>query len=70
MPRDKNPGDPENFVQYWVYGEGADRIRWGEPHDFARCVMYLERHYPKDPEGLCSNLHLRALGVRPGQEGG
>lgn len=60
--------------EYWVHGKGALKIRWGQPGDFKRCVRQL-RKYSKggtefNTEGLCSNMHKEALGVRPGQEHG
>lgn len=60
----------ERLFEYWVHGEGSLKIRWGQPHDFDRCVVELAKHIPPDIDvkGLCSNLHVRALGVRPGQE--
>ena len=53
--------------EYWVRGAGAAKIRWGEPHDFDRCVMHLGK-YVSNPEGLCNTFHVAALGVAPGQE--
>lgn len=53
--------------EYWVHGLGAAKIRWGEPHDFDRCVLELGK-YVRDPEGLCNVYHVAALGVAPGQE--
>lgn len=54
--------------EYWVHGSGAIKIRWGEPHDFDRCVVELGK-YVRDPQGLCNTYHEAALGVAPGQEG-
>lgn len=60
----------ERLMDYWAHGEGALKIRWGESGDFDRCVTELTKHVPADinVKGLCSNLHVKALGVRPGQE--
>lgn len=52
--------------EYWVHGPGAVKIRWGEPHDFDRCVKHL-RKYVHDPEGLCNTYHQAALGRPPGK---
>lgn len=52
--------------EYWVHGPGAVKIRWGEPHDFDRCVSHL-RKYVRDPEGLCNEYHQAALGQPPGK---
>jgi len=59
---------PEQLIQYWVHGKGAAKIRWGTPGDFNRCVRNLRKYFPKDPKGLCNRLHVKALGVPPGQE--
>ena len=69
----KTPGEAkstERLMTYWTKGEGALKIRWGQDGDFDRCVRELAKHVPAsiDVKGLCSNLHKRALGVRPGQE--
>lgn len=68
---DTNPGhgNIEQLMRYWAEGKGAIVIRWGEPHDFDRCVEHLSKYVgPGIVRGLCSNLHKRALGVRPGRE--
>lgn len=63
------PGNTEQLMRYWAEGKGAIVIRWGQPGDFDRCVERLSKHVgPSMVRGLCSNLHQRALGVRPGQE--
>lgn len=64
-PQDDAGG--ERLKEYWTHGEGAAKIRWGEPGDFKRCVRHLEK-YVMDPEGYCNEMHHRALGVYPGQE--
>jgi hypothetical protein len=60
----------QRLVEYWLHGPGAAKIAWGTPHDFDRCVVLtaaagVPAHMVK---GFCSNLHVKALGVRPGQE--
>jgi hypothetical protein len=65
----RHPVSTERLMAYWAEGEGAAKIQWGEPHDFDRCVIELSKYVsPAIVKGLCSNLHQRALGVRPGQE--
>ena len=54
-------GDAERLRRYWAEGEGAAKIRWGEPGDWQRCVDHLGKFIAK-PEGYCANLHHRALG--------
>lgn len=59
----------ERLMNYWAHGEGALKIRWGTPGDFDRCVVELAKHVPAsiDVKGLCSNLHVKATGARPGK---
>jgi phage head maturation protease len=59
-----NPSSTERLHQYWVHGEGAAKIRWGEPNDFARCVEHLGK-FIKDPQGYCNLAHHAALGIYP-----
>ena len=33
-----HPGATERLHEYWVHGEGAAKIRWGDAGDFDRCV--------------------------------
>lgn len=53
---------------YWVHGKGALQIRWGEPHDFDRCVVQMTKYVGVRAKGLCNIYHRSALGVAPGQE--
>lgn len=68
--REVTPGDhasTERLMRYWAEGEGAAKIRWGVPGDFDRCVVELGKYVgPGVVKGLCSNLHQRATGARPG----
>jgi phage head maturation protease len=64
-----SPGDAratERLHAYWVHGEGAAKIRWGEPDDFARCTAELGK-YIKDPEGYCNLAHHEATGMWPAE---
>lgn len=54
----------ERLHRYWVRGEGAAKIRWGEPGDFQRCVDHLGK-YIDDPQGYCNLAHHAALGIYP-----
>lgn len=63
---DEFSADTERLMRYWATGPGAAKIKWGAPGD---CVRELSEYAgPGVVKGLCSNLHQRALGVRPGQE--
>lgn len=67
----KNPIAAERLMEYWAHGEGAALIMWGTPGDFARCEAALGKHVPPSMvPGLCSNLHVRATGARPGHAPG
>lgn len=59
-----NPEGTERLHAYWVHGEGAAKIRWGEPGDFDRCVLHLGK-YIRDPKGYCAQAHHDALGIWP-----
>ena len=70
MP-DIHPGDPEKLMEYWAHGEGAAKIQWGVPGDFRRCKLHLGKYVsPGILDGLCANLHHRAIGMWPGREHG
>lgn len=58
----------ERLMEYWAHGEGAAKIDWGTDGDFDRCRVQLGKyvHNPETLAGLCSNLHVRATGARPG----
>jgi hypothetical protein len=70
----RHPAATERLMEYWAHGEGAAKIGWGTPGDFDRCVVQLSKYVsPGVVKGLCSNLHQRATGFRPGHapsEGG
>jgi hypothetical protein len=62
--RARGHGNAERLHEYWVHGEGAAKIKWGEPGDFDRCVMHLGK-YVEDPKGYCAQAHHDALGIWP-----
>lgn len=60
-------GSDANLREYWTHGEGgAVKIRWGTDGDFKRCVRHLEK-FVTDPEGLCNEYHVEAVGAPPGK---
>jgi phage head maturation protease len=59
-----SPEGTERLHEYWVHGDGAAKIQWGEPGDFDRCVVELGRHI-RDPQGYCNLAHHAALGIWP-----
>lgn len=61
----------EHLMAFWSHGEGAAKIGWGVPGDFARCEMHLGKFVgPEVVKGLCANLHHRATGAWPGHAPG
>jgi hypothetical protein len=70
----KDHGNTARLMEYWSHGEGAAKIGWGSEGDFKRCEAELGKYVsPGIVAGLCSNLHQRATGYRPGHapsEGG
>lgn len=67
----RHPEATERLMRYWTVGPGAAKIRWNTPGDFDRCVDQLSKHVgPGIVKGLCSNLHQRATGARPGHAPG
>lgn len=66
-------------MRYWAEGPGAKLIEWGKDGDFDRCIVNIQKAvtdggHPPLPDheikGLCSNLHQRATGARPGHAPG
>ena len=63
----RHPLNTERLMEYWAHGEGAAKIDWGTPGDYDRCILELGKYVgPGIVHGLCSNLHKRATGFRPG----
>lgn len=59
----------ERLKNYWRYGEGAAKVRWGFDGDFKRCVRAVRKYMtrPGMAEGFCANLHKDVLGAPPGK---
>lgn len=60
--------DPD-LKRYWTRGKGALKIRWFTDGSFARCVRLLRKYFPRNPKGLCANLHKAATGEWPAEKG-
>jgi hypothetical protein len=65
----KNPEATHRLMSYWIHGEGAVKIGWGTDGSFRRCVALLSKYFPKNPKGLCANLHHKATGEWPTEHG-
>jgi len=59
-----HPADTERLHEYWVHGDGAAKIRWGQPGDYDRCVLHLSK-FLDDAHGYCAQAHHDALGIWP-----
>lgn len=61
------PGDFKNVARlknYWAFGKGAAKIRWGTPGDLTRAHRYLSKYVgPMRAWGLAQNLHKMVMGV-------
>jgi len=66
----KDASNAERLRQYWEHGEGAAKIRWGEPNDWYRCRDHLSKYLGTRAAGYCTLRHKAVLGVWPGQEDG
>jgi hypothetical protein len=54
---------------YWTHGEGAAKIRWGQPCAFCRCKTQLGKYLSGNRlEGHCANLEKKATGHWPNPE--
>jgi hypothetical protein len=65
----KNPIATERLMKYWTEGKGAIKIGWGTDGSMRRCIFLLSKYFPKNPGGLCANLHHRATGEWPTEHG-
>lgn len=53
---------------YWLYGKGAAKIRWGTPGDWTRCNRNLRKYMGPRAKGYCQNLHKEANGFYTGSK--
>ena len=60
---DRNRGNAEELRRYWTKGEGAAKIRWGQPGDWSRCVRHLSKYMGNRSKGYCQLRHKEALGM-------
>ena len=60
---DRNRGNAEQLRRYWTRGEGAAKIRWGQPGDWSRCVRHLSKYMGNRSKGYCQLRHKEALGM-------
>ena len=72
-----NPEATRKLHAYWVKGEGAGKIRWGQEGDFARCERLVGEKIAKNDPGklrfikqICAQWHKDATGATPGNAPG
>jgi hypothetical protein len=64
----KDHQDTDRLKKYWVAGEGAAKIRWGEGGDWYRCVAEMTKATKgkmsaEEIKGYCENRHKEATGM-------
>lgn len=67
---DRNRGNAETLRRYWTTGPGGQRIGWGTPGDFNRCVAELTPHLGIRSKGYCQLRHKDATGAYAGHAPG
>ena len=65
---DRNRGNAEKLRRYWLYGEGAAKIRWNTGGDWKRCVRLLSKHLGPRAKGYCALRHKEATGLWTGDK--
>jgi hypothetical protein len=59
----KEQAGAERLKRYWMFGEGAAKIRWFTPGSWRRCYRHLVKYVgPKVAPGLCTNMSERLGG--------
>lgn len=53
----------QRLKNYWKYGKGALKIRWGTDGDLTRCHRRLSKYMPGRAWGYCQNLHMDIFGM-------
>lgn len=65
---DRNRGGAETLRRYWTVGVGGQKIRWGTPGDWTRCVQQLTEHLGPRAKGYCALRHKEMNGYYPGDK--
>lgn len=65
---DRNRGGAETLRRYWTVGVGGQKIRWGMPGDWTRCVQQLTEHLGPRAKGYCALRHKEMNGYYPGDK--
>lgn len=58
----------ERLRQYWLYGKGALKIKWGVSGDWRRCYRHLRKYLGVRAKGYCQLMHKRATGMYTGDK--
>lgn len=67
------PSDMQNVQRlrnYWTWGKGAAKIRWGTPGDLTRCARHLRKYMPGREWGYCQERHHQRFGKYNPESGG
>jgi hypothetical protein len=58
-------GNTETLMNYWAFGKGALKIRWGTKGDLTRAHRHLTKYLGSSERawGMAQNLHKRIFGV-------
>ena len=67
------PGDwkaVQRLRNYWMFGKGALKIRWGTPGDLTRCHRHLSKYMPGRAWGYCQERHRDIFGIWNPESGG
>lgn len=59
----------QRLRNYWMFGRGAAKIRWGTPGDLTRCHRHLSKYMPGRAWGYCQERHKDIFGI-PNPESG
>ena len=65
---DRNRGSAEQLRKYWTVGVGGQKIRWGSPGDWTRCVALVGKHLGPRAKGYCALRHKEMNGYYPGDK--
>ncbi|MEU1778114.1 MULTISPECIES: hypothetical protein [Streptomyces] len=56
-------GGAQELRRYWTSGEGAAKVRWGQPGDWSRCVRQVSKYMGPRAKGYCQLRHMAATGM-------
>ena len=66
---DVNKTNSSRLKNYWLFGKGAEKIRWNTDGDWTRCTKQLSKYMGFSATGYCALRHLEATGSWVGDKG-